>query len=68
MTEKDLFNKVLDLGDDWDTKDVVVDSIKNEVDIYIKYSKSTGLFPGTQSECKVYDFKNNRRFRHLDLF
>ena len=68
MINDDLFKKVLDLGEGWEVKDIVVSSIKKEVDIYIEYTKTTGFFPGTQTDCKIYDFKRIRRLRHLDLF
>ncbi len=68
MTNTELFNRILNLGEGWEVKDIIVNSQLKEVDIYIEYTKSIGYFPSTKTECKVYDFKNTRRFRHLDIF
>ena len=68
MTDTDLLRNILRLGEGWAVTDVNVNSISKEVDIYIEYTKTTGCFPSTNKEFKIYDFKSTRRFRHLDLF
>lgn len=68
MTSTEMFNRILNLGEGWEVKDIIVNKSLEEVDIFIEYTKSTGYFPSTKSECKIYDFKKSRRFRHLDIF
>lgn len=68
MTNTELFNRMLNLGEGWEVKDILVNNSQKEVDIFIEYTKSTGYFPSTKSECKIYDLKSSRRFRHLDIF
>lgn len=68
MTKTDLFNRILNLGEDWEVKDIIVNNSLKEVDIFIEYTKSSGYFASTKSEFKIYDYKNSRRFRHLDIF
>ena len=68
MDEKELIRQILNLGEGWVVKDMIVNKSMKEVDIYIEYTKSTGYFSGTKTEFKIYDFKHSRRFRHLDIF
>jgi transposase len=68
MDEKALIGRILNLGEGWVVKDMIVNKSMKEVDIYIEYTKSNGFFPGTKTEFKIYDFKQSRRFRHLDIF
>jgi len=68
MTSIELLNRLLYLGADWDVKDILVNEHFKEIDIFIKYLPITGHCPLTKTECKIYDFRESRRFRHLDLF
>ena len=68
MDSIDLLNKLLDLGEDWVVKDIVVNSNFKEIDIFVEYAKATGICPVTKEESKIYDLRPTRRFRHLDLF
>lgn len=68
MDETALIGQILNLGEGWVVQDMIVNKSMKEVDIFIEYTKSTGCFSGTKSEFKIYDFKQSRRFRHLDIF
>lgn len=63
-----LISELLNFGEDWLVEDFKVDHSQMVVDIYLRYGKSTGLFPGTSLEYSIYDFGKSRRVRHLDLF
>ena len=68
MKSENLMLRLLNLGNDWKIKDIIVNKNFREIDIYIEYTASTGLCPTTQKECKIYDYGEERRIRHLDLF
>ena len=67
-TKYKLLSQILNLGDGWIVKDILVNESFKEVDIFIEYIKSTGTCPSMKTECKIYDYRDVRRFRHLDLF
>jgi hypothetical protein len=48
MTNTDLFNRILNLGEGWEVKDILVNTSMMEVDVFIEHSKSTGYFPSTK--------------------
>ncbi len=68
METNEFFTRLLNLGNDWIIKDIIINSFFKEIDISIEYCKSTGICPKTQKESKIYDFGDSRRIRHLDLF
>jgi len=68
MEKNDFFTRLLNFGEDWKIIDIIVNSFFKEVDIYLEYTKLTGLCPRTKEECKIYDFRDMRRIRHLDIF
>ena len=37
-----------------------------EVDVFIEYTKEKAVCPITNELCKIYDYRENRRWRHLD--
>lgn len=68
MESKDLLSRLLNFGDDWKVIDILVNEHFKEVDIYLEYSNKQGLCPITNEVSPIYDFRESRRFRHLDLF
>lgn len=60
--------EILELGEGWIVKDVKIDKIIKEIDIFIEYTNSTGYFPETKELLNIYDYGRIRRIRHLDLF
>lgn len=68
MESKELLNTLLKLGKEWNVVDIRINSFLKEIDIFIEYIETTGICPKTKEECKIYDFRDYRRFRHLDIF
>jgi len=68
MRETDLLEHLLDFGNAWSINDIQINKDFKEIDIYLCYTKATGIYPGTKIPCKVYDYSDMRRIRHLDLF
>jgi len=68
MKSEELLAQLLNFGEQWKVKDITINSAFKEIDIFLEYSKQTGVCPITQVECKIYDFRESRRLRHLDLF
>lgn len=68
MENKELFTRLLNFGSDWEVKDLLVNDHFKEIDIFIEYSKTNGICPNTKELSPIYDHREIRRFRHLDLF
>ena len=68
MKSKDFILRLLDLGNDWEIEDIIINERFKEIDIYVKYTSSKGLCSTTLKECIIYDYGEERRIRHLDLF
>ena len=68
MENKDLLSRLLNFGDDWKVIDILVNEHFKEVDIYLEYSSKQGLCPITNEVSPIFDFRESRRFRHLDIF
>ena len=66
MESKDLILWLLNFDNNWKIKDIIVNENFKEIDIYLQYD--VGVCSKTQKECKVYDYGEERRIRHLDLF
>jgi len=68
MESKEFLEKLLNFGEEWEIKEIMINENFKEIDIFLKYSKSTGICTITKKECKIYDYGESRRFRHLDVF
>jgi len=68
MQKEEFITRSLNFGDDWKVTDIRVNTDFKEIDIFLEYTKPTGLFPKTNEVCKIYDYMNSRRLRHLDIF
>jgi len=68
MESKQFLRRLLKLGEEWSIEDVLVNENLKEIDLFVKYTKLTGLCPITKKESRLYDFRDTRRIRHLDLF
>lgn len=66
MSEQ-LFDLLLDLEDDWQVKDVTVNSTKKEIIIEITYTANKAQCPKTLEMCGIYDHAPQRKWRHLDI-
>lgn len=68
MDELTILNKILDFGKGWELKDVKIDKISKEIDIYLEYVDKACFYSNKEPECPVYDYSKTRRIRHLDMF
>lgn len=59
------FSKLLKLGDPWRVNGVSFDD-KSRIDIKIVYESKSGICPDCGKDCKVYDLRPSRSWRHLD--
>lgn len=66
MFSEQFFDLLLDFGDDWRVDDVKVDFLSEEVDVYVSFIGSRAECPESLEMCPVYDFREVRRWRHLD--
>ena len=68
MKHTAILEQLLNLGEDWEVTDILINENFKEINIYLHYTKPTGLFPRSEEECKIYDFTPERQIRHLDIF
>ncbi len=66
MTEAGFYQRLLLLSDGWEVQDVKVDHSLKEVDVYITYVLQQAQCPITKQQSKIYDYRENHRWRHLD--
>jgi transposase len=67
MQDKQLFQSLLELPNGWGVIDIKVDHEKEEVDIYVEYELDKAVCPFSKQMCPIYDLRENRRWRHLDI-
>ena len=68
MFSEQFFDLLLDFGDDWKVeKTVKVDLLSEEVDILVSYVGSKAECPDTMEMCSIYDHRESRTWRHLDV-
>jgi len=68
MEKTEILEQLLNLGDDWEIVDILINDNFKEINLYFRYTKPTGLYPGSKEERKLYDFTPERQIRHLDIF
>lgn len=68
MDELTILNKILNFGKGWEIKDVKINKISKEIDIYLDYVDKTCFYSEQESACPIYDYSKTRRIRHLDMF
>ena len=66
MFSEQLFDLMLDFGDEWKVEDVQLNTKTEEVDVQIKYIGQRADHPLTFEPCPIYDHAPLRRWRHLD--
>jgi len=60
------YNKLLRFGDGWSVFEVNIDEKMMRVDVYVKYDLAYGPCSETGELYKVYDYRQEREWRHLD--
>ena len=68
MDELTILNKILDFGKGWMIKDIQINKISKEIDIYLDYVEKTCCYSEQEPCCAIYDYSKTRRIRHLDMF
>ena len=67
MNDKQLYQQLLGLSEDWEITDVKIDFSELKVDVFIDKSKKTKCkCPECNKECNIYDTREERNWRHLD--
>lgn len=67
MEQQEFFRFLLSLTDDWQIKEVRINKEIDEIDIFIEYASTQGQCPHTKELSSIYDLRENRRWRHLDI-
>jgi transposase len=67
MEKAEFFQYLLGITSDWEVKEVKVNKEVNEIDIFIEYKLKTAICPVTQKICSIYDLRESRRWRHLNI-
>lgn len=67
MFSEQLFDMILNFGDDWKVERVYLNIKTEEVDVYVKFISQTYEHPETFEPCSIYDHAPIRRWRHLDI-
>lgn len=65
-TITEFYNELLGIDSRWEVKNVETDLENFEVIISLSYTSKIGLCPECQKECFVYDYRELRKWRHLD--
>ena len=61
MIDYSLLNRLLNFGSDWQIDDVKVNEKIKEIDIFLKYSRSTCFLDDSEPDCLIYDYTATRR-------
>jgi len=66
MFSEQLFDLILNFGDDWKVERVYASHKTEEVDVFVAYLDNEAEDPNTYELCRIYDHAPSRRWRHLD--
>lgn len=66
--EFEILRHLLNFGLDWEIEDLKIKEHEKEIDLYLKYVKTSCYLDDSEPECSIYDYSKTRRVRHLDLF
>jgi transposase len=67
MNDKQLYQQLLGLNEDWEVSNVIIDFNEFKVDVYIEKSSTTPCkCPECGAVCSIYDTQKERNWRHLD--
>ena len=66
MFSEQLFDLILDFGEEWKVERVYLNTKTEEVDVFIEFIGKTAEHPVTLDPCPIYDRAPLRRWRHLD--
>src|SRR5580700_11387114 len=60
------YKRLLNFGSAWSVTSVILDEKRQRVDIYINYELKEGPCPETGEVFNIYDYRQEREWRHLD--
>src|SRR6056297_1547615 len=63
----DLFEHLLNFGDQWEVTKIDVDDDHQQVEVYVEYTASKAQCPETGNLLPIYDHRKPRRWRHLNM-
>lgn len=63
----DLFEHVLNFGPDWQVTKVEVSDASSRVDVHVEFTGSKAPCPTTGQLLSIYDHREPRRWRHLNM-
>ncbi len=66
MTESSFYTRLLHLSENWSVSKVDVNEKGGEVEVEIKYLGRQARCPFTKELCDIYDYREKRKWRHLD--
>lgn len=66
MEMSSFYDILLNLDDNWQVKKVSTDIRSGQVDIYVDYIGEQAEDPDSGDLCPIYDFRELRKWRHLD--
>ena len=67
MIETALFDRLLELSNDWSVTKIDIDNESNSLYVYISYTKTSALHPVSGTEYPIYDFRKERPWQHLPV-
>jgi transposase len=66
MKDTSLYQRILGIEDPWEVSNVHLDIEKEEIEVILLYKASKGNCPVCNAECSIHDYREQRRWRHLD--
>ena len=66
MTKEELYKIILEIDSNWEVKEIRLNEELEEVTIEVIYIKDKGIDPESGETCRIYDHREERRWRHLD--
>jgi len=66
MNDKELYNQILGIVTPWEVSEVALNLLDSEVKVIIIYNSTKGICPDCGQEFSVYDYREERSWRHLD--
>lgn len=67
MIEASIFERLLDLSEEWRVTEVVLEKETNTLYVYISYTLARAIHPVTGEDCKIYDLRREREWQHLPV-
>lgn len=66
MQNTEFYQSLLSLGPDWEVSRVEVDHAARIIDLYLEYLRTDAGMPGGSARYPIYDWREERTWRHLD--